>query len=224
MATASQATGNMAGVKSRSKIISQALELFAKKGIDAVSMRQIALASGQSNVAAIQYHFGNKDQLLAEVLNDINSQFRKIRNEAYKELEKNKNHLSREDVPAIILATITPALMMLQQGGQSALALKLMSRMVAESGTRGRAVVTAVFADDIRRVHRLLCCALPNANPEQLKRRVMFAVTNVIHGIAESDSFYDSALGDLTKYDPDTLPSIPEDFVQFLAGGITAGI
>jgi len=42
--------------------------LFAAGGVEQVTIRQIALASGQGNVSAVQYHFGSKDQLLEQIL------------------------------------------------------------------------------------------------------------------------------------------------------------
>ena len=47
-----------------------ALKLFAERGIDGVTVRQIAEAAGQKNHAAIPYHFGSKDMLVRELLID----------------------------------------------------------------------------------------------------------------------------------------------------------
>ena len=52
----------------REKILRSAEKLFARDGVDRVTLRQIARASRQRNVAAVQYHFGDKDRLLAEIL------------------------------------------------------------------------------------------------------------------------------------------------------------
>ncbi len=41
--------------------------LFAEHGPDGVSLRDIARAAGQRNNSAVQYHFGGRDQLVAEV-------------------------------------------------------------------------------------------------------------------------------------------------------------
>lgn len=51
----------------RQALLVTAEELFASEGIEATSMRAIALAAGQSNVAAVQYHFGDKRTLLGEI-------------------------------------------------------------------------------------------------------------------------------------------------------------
>lgn len=47
-----------------------ALKLFAERGIDGVTVRQIAEAAGQKNHAAITYHFGSKEALIRELVID----------------------------------------------------------------------------------------------------------------------------------------------------------
>ncbi|NIB42648.1 TetR/AcrR family transcriptional regulator [Pseudomaricurvus alkylphenolicus] len=65
----------------RNALILKAQELFARKGIDAVSLNEINKAAGQKNTSAMHYHFGSKQGLLDAVIyehygpidNDINS-------------------------------------------------------------------------------------------------------------------------------------------------------
>ena len=52
----------------RERILEQAELLFAREGIDRVTLRQIGRAANQRNVAAVQYHFGSKQALLDEIL------------------------------------------------------------------------------------------------------------------------------------------------------------
>ena len=47
-----------------------ALRLFAQRGVDGVTVRQIAEAAGQKNHAAVGYHFGSKDELVRAVIVD----------------------------------------------------------------------------------------------------------------------------------------------------------
>ena len=44
-----------------------ALKLFAERGVDGVTVRQIAEAAGQKNHAAVTYHFGTKDALVRQL-------------------------------------------------------------------------------------------------------------------------------------------------------------
>ena len=56
------------GEATRAKIRRAAEQLFARQGVAAVTLREIARASGQGNVAAVQYHFGGKDRLVDEIV------------------------------------------------------------------------------------------------------------------------------------------------------------
>jgi AcrR family transcriptional regulator len=52
----------------RAQIIRAAEELFAARGIDGVSLREINRAAGQSNTGAVQYHFGDRDGLVLALI------------------------------------------------------------------------------------------------------------------------------------------------------------
>jgi AcrR family transcriptional regulator len=52
----------------RRALIGAAERLFAERGIDGVSLREITRAAGQRNTGALQYHFGDRDELLRAVL------------------------------------------------------------------------------------------------------------------------------------------------------------
>ena len=54
--------------QTRLAMLRAAERLFAEKGVDAVSLREIASAAGQGNHSAALYHFGDKRQLLEAVL------------------------------------------------------------------------------------------------------------------------------------------------------------
>src|SRR5947209_14121376 len=58
---------NSAGDLTREKLVLVAERLFAERGIDAVSLREIGELAGQRNTAAIQYHFGGRDGLMRAI-------------------------------------------------------------------------------------------------------------------------------------------------------------
>ena len=47
-----------------------ACRLFAERGVDGVTVREIAEAAGQRNHAAVGYHFGSKEALIRELVLD----------------------------------------------------------------------------------------------------------------------------------------------------------
>jgi AcrR family transcriptional regulator len=48
----------------RLRILLAAEQLFAERGLDGVSLREIGAAAGQRNNSAVQYHFGDRDALV----------------------------------------------------------------------------------------------------------------------------------------------------------------
>jgi AcrR family transcriptional regulator len=59
--------GNGAGRDTRERLLATAEELFASRGIDAVSVRDITEPAG-ANTAAINYHFGSKRGLIDAIV------------------------------------------------------------------------------------------------------------------------------------------------------------
>ena len=51
----------------KEQIVLAAERLFAERGIEGVSLRQIGAAAGNGNNSAVQYHFGSKDRLVQAV-------------------------------------------------------------------------------------------------------------------------------------------------------------
>jgi AcrR family transcriptional regulator len=51
----------------REQIVLTAEQLFADRGVEGVSLRQIATMAGSANNSVVQYHFGSKEQLVQAV-------------------------------------------------------------------------------------------------------------------------------------------------------------
>jgi len=54
------------GINTRNRILSTACEVFAEKGYHDATTEEIC-SRAKSNIAAVNYHFGSKDQLYARV-------------------------------------------------------------------------------------------------------------------------------------------------------------
>jgi len=61
-------TDSANSISRREALILKAQELFAQKGIDAVSLNEINKAAGQKNTSAMHYHFGNKQGLIDAII------------------------------------------------------------------------------------------------------------------------------------------------------------
>lgn len=61
------ATAAAPRINGKTKLILAAEKLFARGGIEGVSLREIAAAAGQGNHHAVQYHFGSREGLVQAV-------------------------------------------------------------------------------------------------------------------------------------------------------------
>ncbi len=69
------------------RLKSVACRLFAERGVDGVTVRQIAEAAGQKNHAAVGYHFGSKEALIRELVIDGAGAIDVVRNQWLDALE-----------------------------------------------------------------------------------------------------------------------------------------
>jgi AcrR family transcriptional regulator len=59
---------NASGESTRVMLMEVAERLFATRGIEAVTLREIQQAAGQSNTSVIRYHFGSRDGLIRALI------------------------------------------------------------------------------------------------------------------------------------------------------------
>lgn len=58
----------MTHADARSRLVASAEQLFAERGIDGVSLREITRNADQKNATALQYHFGDRDGILRALI------------------------------------------------------------------------------------------------------------------------------------------------------------
>jgi AcrR family transcriptional regulator len=71
-------------------------QLFGRYGVDAVSLREIAVAVGQTNSNAVQYHFKDKRGLVLAIMNDRLRRHEAQRREQLVTLQNSESQTARE--------------------------------------------------------------------------------------------------------------------------------
>jgi AcrR family transcriptional regulator len=89
----------------RQALLDAAEVLFGKKGVEGVSVREIAAAAGQRNTSAVQYHFGGKHELIAALIADRMSNVERLRQERGFAVP---SALAKLDVPDLLRAFWQP--------------------------------------------------------------------------------------------------------------------
>ena len=102
----SERTREGADSRTAARILDSALELFAARGFDAVSVRDIAEHAG-ANPAAISYYFGAKEQLIQQAIRSVIAPLNALRLAALGEVVA-RNPDGRIAIDDVVRAMIEP--------------------------------------------------------------------------------------------------------------------
>jgi AcrR family transcriptional regulator len=83
-----------------------ALRLFAERGVDGVTVREIATAAGQKNHGAVGYHFGSKEALVRAIVKDGAIELDRLRNAMVDKLEAAGGPAGVRDIIAILIQSV----------------------------------------------------------------------------------------------------------------------
>lgn len=132
-----------------SRILDAAEEMFAERGFDGASMRQLASAA-RVNVATAYYHFGSKEEVLAAVLDRRFGPVREQQWEALRRLE-----LEHVDKP-LSLETILEAMLLpplrLADTPRGEIAMRLMGRLLLDPNPCAQQLLQKQYTD-LRAAH-----------------------------------------------------------------------
>ena len=158
----------------RERLIVTAERLFAEKGLDGASLRDITKGAG-CNLAAVNYHFGSKEGLLREVLGARLNPINQRRVELLGALEE-RGELSLE---SLLEAFIRPAM----DEPPSNHFVQLMARIHHSQDAVTSEVLGDVFGPVAKRYLTALAELLPSIPPERIFLRMQFVVGAMLHSL-----------------------------------------
>ena len=164
----------------RERILGAAETLFARHGFAGASLRQVT-AAANVNLAAVNYHFGSKDNLIEEVfrrrLDELNA-----RRLAALAAATAKAELDLEDVLA---AFVRPALeLSLDQPGDHAF-MRVLARAFAEHDERLRKFLSDNYGHVLREFAVVFARLLPLLDKEELYWRLDIITGALTHSMAD---------------------------------------
>jgi AcrR family transcriptional regulator len=197
----------------RQRLLLTALQLYARDGLRAVSLRAISTAAGSKNSAAMHYHFKNKlgviEALIAMIALELTATARKLRAQA-------PEGLSLKEEFRIALRPLTE---LSRDQPWGADAIRFMSRAMAENDPEIAAAINPVFETFWQRADKNLAKLVPEIPDDVRRLRLMFMSVNAFHGVAEVASLAHTPLGDLSHFDSKALL---DHLVDYLIGGLRA--
>lgn len=164
----------------RRRLLDAAEALFAECGFAGTSLRTIT-GLARANLAAVNYHFGSKDELIRAVFLRRLQSLNEERLMQLAALEASSGPLTVEDVLA---AFIRPSLRLQLEGVQGARFTRLLGRAQTEVSESLHEFLRDHYAPVIRRFQQTLARILPQLSAEELTWRLQFAlgVLSVTYG------------------------------------------
>ncbi len=167
-----------ASVSTKDRILSAAEVLFAQRGFDGASLRQLTAAAGV-NLAAVNYHFGSKDKLVEQVFRRRLDALNGRRLEALAKIEGGAD-TTLEDV---LDAYIRPALD-LSHDDSGALFMRVLARAFAEHDDRLRQFLSENYGHVMRQFTAEFARLLPQLGKPELYWRIDLVTGALTHAMS----------------------------------------
>lgn len=200
----------------RDRILDVAERLFAERGLEATSIRDIT-AAAEVNLGAINYHFGTKQKLIEAVFNRRIEPLNRRRLALLDEAEGGAGGKS-PSVEVLLEAMIRPAVeRSFAAGKRNTSFMRLMARCHGEPNPKIERLIRAQFQGMMARFAAAFARALPGRSREELFWRLIFTSGALLHALLIS-SKEESLPGSLRKkMDADGLI---QKLVAFSAAGM----
>lgn len=202
------------------KVIAAAEILFAEKGHDKASLREITAQAGV-NLAAVNYHFGSKEQLAAAVFEGLSQRVNQRRLADLKAYLASLRSRQRPSVDRILEIFVEPYLGDGNQAQGVLLARLILEHRLAPSDLTRR-ITRKHFDPMAKQFIAALSLASPKVDATDMFWRYLFMIGAVV--LTVTDSGKDNRVARLSGGKADTSRS--RDFrsalFRFLKGGITA--
>jgi len=202
------------------RLVEAAEKLFAERGFEVVSVRDITQAAG-GNVAAVNYHFGSRDGLVEVVMTRY---LTPVNEERLARLEAAERQWAGQAMPleAVVDAFVRP---LITQVEKSDLSEQLFYRLVGRIfGSHGQGIPPALETQAsvlIGRFTRALGKALPTVAEEDLVWRLHFVVGAMIYMLTHGEALQRLSQG--TAGTPSMAATL-ERFVRFAVAGLRDGV
>src|SRR5579859_3306626 len=207
----------MASDHTRSAILSAAERLYADRGFADVTLRDI-VAAADVNLAAVNYHFGSKDELIAELFVTRSLATNRERLNELKAAEAAGG--GRADVDAILRALVGPTLRgCLGPNNERSTAARFMIRASIESVPPIRRIKNREI-DHLRKFAAAMRRSLPDCGDADLYWGLHFALAMAHQTIRDTERLTKLSEG---KCDLDDVEAVIERIVRASAMALTGG-
>ena len=164
----------------KDRILGAAEELFAQFGFSGTSLRQVT-SRADVNIAAVNYHFGSKENLVNEVFRRRMDDMSAHRLSALKAaLDKHPDELE-----PILAAFVEPALAIAQDRHGGAAFVRVVARAYAEKNDSLRKFLSDHYGHVLREFAKAIAACVPELSKEELYWRLDFLAGALTYAMAD---------------------------------------
>ncbi|MEM7601438.1 MAG: TetR/AcrR family transcriptional regulator, partial [Verrucomicrobiota bacterium] len=205
-------------VETKTRILDTAEQLFSDHGFRDVSLRQIT-REAEVNIASVNYHFGSKEALVAEVLTRVISPINELRLKLLDEAEA-RHGVNAVPIEEILESVHRPVVNQLKASPHnSSVYLKLAGRCLAEPTDNFSGTLVGLFNEMISRFMAAVSKSLPDIDSTDLFWRMHFSFGTMIHALTHGDRVTVFSQGMVQSTDPE---DILRRLIDFTAAGMRA--
>ena len=164
----------------KERILDAAETLFAQYGFGGTSLRQVT-SQADVNIAAVNYHFGSKENLVNEV-------FRRRMDEMSAQRLAQLARATEEqpgDLEAILAAFVEPALAMAQDRHGGGAFIRVIARAYAEKNDGLRRFLSEQYGHVLRDFAKAIAACMPGLSKEELYWRLDFLAGALTYAMAD---------------------------------------
>ena len=203
---------NPAPENTRTRLIEAALGLFARNGLDGVSLRTVNQAANARNSGATHYHFKNRLGLIKAIVEHIQTV-------APEEADMIVDSLPIHDDPQLyaVAQFFGPVLVMryIRPWGEDALGF--LSQLLQSRDPDIHGLWEPIFRDKNNAALQKVQDAFPDHDELTLKRRLIYATLNIVHGLSSDVGLQKTMFGDISIDDG---PKALVDLLIYVKGGL----
>ena len=202
----------------KARILDAAEALFMEHGFEATSLRAITAAAAV-NLAAVNYHFGSKEELFQAVLTHRLDPMNQRRIALLDRLEADAT--APLDCERILTALFVPALALArdpERGGKNF--LRLLGRAYADPAPFIRRFLSDQYAEMIARFKAAFARALPHLPRKELSWRLHFIMGALSYTLAGTDAL--KLIAELNPLETDNDEILLRRLAPFLLAGLLA--
>ncbi|GAB4152806.1 MAG: hypothetical protein Fur0037_21620 [Planctomycetota bacterium] len=200
----------MTAEDTRNAILDAAEDLFARSGFEATSLRAIT-KKADVNLAAVNYHFGTKENLAKAVLS---RRFAFVNEERFRRLDALEANGGASRAEDILRAFLEPAMMLGDCGGK---VCAMVGRLLGEQPPFLRPYLVSEMRAVMERFVDALARALPKAPRSSLSWRLAFTAGALVHTLLHARVM--ATMWD--QKEVDTM-AVLEELVGYALGGLSA--